>query len=167
MNGRRQPATGTRKLFKEFCSGSSTKAKSTRTNSRLLLGSPGTIPNRQRARPRWPIRARSGAKSSFAKKKIITSSSVSTKSGCFEYLDNRADAVVPDFRQTELRNAVEKISGDLCISRPKSRLDWGIELPFDKDFVTYVWFDALTNYISFAGYDPSQSTIELSTINFP
>jgi methionyl-tRNA synthetase len=68
------------------------------------------------------------------------------------YLDNRADAVIPDFRQTELRNAVEKISGDLCISRPKSRLDWGIELPFDKDFVTYVWFDALTNYISFAGY---------------
>ena len=64
------------------------------------------------------------------------------------------DAVIPDFRQTELRNAVEKLSGDLCISRPKSRLDWGIELPFDKDFVTYVWFDALTNYISFAGYDP-------------
>jgi methionyl-tRNA synthetase len=50
---------------------------------------------------------------------------------------------------------VEKLSGDLCISRPKSRLDWGIELPFDKDFVTYVWFDALTNYISFAGYDPA------------
>src|SRR5207244_5998823 len=51
------------------------------------------------------------------------------------------------------RNAVEKLSGDLCISRPKTRLDWGIELPFDKDFVNYVWFDALTNYISFAGYD--------------
>jgi methionyl-tRNA synthetase len=74
-------------------------------------------------------------------------------------LDNRKDAVIPDFRQTELRNAVEKLSGDLCISRPKSRLDWGIELPFDKDFVTYVWFDALTNYISFAGYDPSLSTL--------
>jgi methionyl-tRNA synthetase len=71
------------------------------------------------------------------------------------YLDNRSDAVIPDFRQTELSNAVERISGDLCISRPKSRLDWGIELPFDKDFVTYVWFDALTNYISFAGYDPT------------
>ena len=75
------------------------------------------------------------------------------------YLNKRSDAVIPDFRQTELRNAVEKISGDLCVSRPKSRLDWGIELPFDKDFVTYVWFDALTNYISFAGYDPSLSTI--------
>ena len=70
------------------------------------------------------------------------------------YIDNRTDAVIPDFRLIELRNAVEKLSGDLCISRPKSRLDWGIELPFDKDFVNYVWFDALTNYISFAGYDP-------------
>jgi methionyl-tRNA synthetase len=69
-----------------------------------------------------------------------------------QYLDNRQNAVIPDFRQKELRNAVERLSGDLCISRPKSRLDWGIELPFDQDFVTYVWFDALTNYISFAGY---------------
>ena len=76
------------------------------------------------------------------------------KEWLLQYLNKRADAVFPDFRQTELRNAVEKISADLCISRPKSRLDWGIELPFDKDFVTYVWFDALTNYISFAGYDP-------------
>ena len=83
-----------------------------------------------------------------------------------EYLDNRADAVIPNFRQTELRNAVEKISGDLCISRPKSRLDWGIELPFDNDFVTYVWFDALTNYISFAGYDPSLSTLNSQPSTF-
>ncbi len=82
------------------------------------------------------------------------------------YLTNRKDAVIPDFRQTELRNAVEKISGDLCISRPKSRLDWGIELPFDKDFVTYVWFDALTNYISFAGYDPSLSTLNSQPSTF-
>jgi len=62
--------------------------------------------------------------------------------------------VIPDFRETELRNAVEKLSGDLCISRPKSRLNWGIELPFDSDYVNYVWFDALTNYISFAAYNP-------------
>jgi methionyl-tRNA synthetase len=75
------------------------------------------------------------------------------KEWLLRYLDNRKDAVVPDFRQTELRNAVQKLSGDLCISRPKTRLDWGIELPFDKSFVNYVWFDALTNYISFAGYD--------------
>jgi methionyl-tRNA synthetase len=76
-----------------------------------------------------------------------------------DHIDSRSAAgrpfVIPDFRVSELRNAVEKLSGDLCISRPKSRLEWGIELPFDKDFVTYVWFDALSNYISFAGYDPT------------
>jgi methionyl-tRNA synthetase len=81
------------------------------------------------------------------------------KAWLLQYLSKRADAVIPDFRQTELRNAVEKISGDLCITRPKSRLDWGIEIPFDKDFVSYVWFDALTNYISFAGYDPNASAV--------
>jgi methionyl-tRNA synthetase len=69
-----------------------------------------------------------------------------------ELLDRRPDLVVPAFRQTELRNAVGKMSSDLCISRPKERLAWGIELPFDPSFVTYVWFDALINYISFAGY---------------
>ena len=88
------------------------------------------------------------------------------KEWLLRYLDNRKDAVVPDFRQTELRNAVEKLSGDLCISRPKSRLDWGIELPFDKDFVNYVWFDALTNYISFAGYDAAHSTLNSQPSTF-
>jgi methionyl-tRNA synthetase len=94
------------------------------------------------------------------------------KEWLLQYLDKRADAVIPDFRQTELRNAVEKISdnrqsgSDLCISRPKSRLDWGIELPFDKDFVNYVWFDALTNYISFAGYDPSLQTLNSQPSTF-
>jgi methionyl-tRNA synthetase len=88
------------------------------------------------------------------------------KDWLLRYLNNRKDAVVPDFRQTELRNAVEKLTGDLCISRPKSRLDWGIDLPFDKDFVTYVWFDALTNYISFAGYDPGLSTFHSQPSTF-
>jgi methionyl-tRNA synthetase len=88
------------------------------------------------------------------------------KDWLLSYLDAHKDAVIPKFRQTELRNAVERISADLCISRPKSRLDWGIELPFDKNFVTYVWFDALTNYITFVGYDPSKSNIEHQTSNF-
>jgi methionyl-tRNA synthetase len=46
---------------------------------------------------------------------------------------------------------------DLCISRPAARLNWGIPIPFDADFVTYVWFDALVNYISvpFAQGDPA------------
>ncbi len=45
--------------------------------------------------------------------------------------------------------------GDLCISRPKKRLTWGIEMPFDKNFVTYVWFDALINYLSAIGWPDS------------
>jgi methionyl-tRNA synthetase len=88
------------------------------------------------------------------------------KEWLLRYLDSRKDAVIPDFRQTELRNAVEKLSGDLCISRPKTRLDWGIELPFDKEFVNYVWFDALTNYISFAGYDPKIDNYERQSQEF-
>lgn len=82
------------------------------------------------------------------------------KQWLLDLIDRRSAAgaplVMPDFRVSELRNAVEKLEGDLCISRPKARLTWGIEFPFDPDFVTYVWFDALVNYISFApGYDPS------------
>lgn len=82
------------------------------------------------------------------------------------YLRANPSCVTPDFRQTELINAVEKLSGDLCISRPKSRLSWGIELPFDPDFVNFVWFDALTNYISFIGYDPSVSSFILQPSSF-
>lgn len=65
--------------------------------------------------------------------------------------------VTPDFRRNEVLNALDRAGDtDLCISRPKDRLHWGIELPFDTDFVTYVWFDALINYISFAGYEGSK-----------
>ena len=66
--------------------------------------------------------------------------------------------VIPGFRVAELRNAVEKLEGDLCISRPAARLQWGIPFPeeFGEGFVTYVWFDALVNYITFApGHDPN------------
>ena len=69
-----------------------------------------------------------------------------------EFVATNKHFVIPGFRQAELANAVGRLGGDLCISRPKSRLEWGIELPFDSDYVTYVWFDALINYISFAGY---------------
>ncbi len=63
----------------------------------------------------------------------------------------------PDFiRPARYRNEVLSFLSDpledLCISRPKSRLTWGITLPFDENFVTYVWFDALINYVSALGY---------------
>jgi len=70
-----------------------------------------------------------------------------------EFIETHSEIIIPAFRKTELLNALEKNSGiDLCISRPKERLQWGIEFPFDENYVTYVWFDALINYISFAGY---------------
>jgi methionyl-tRNA synthetase len=61
--------------------------------------------------------------------------------------------IFPAFRAREVLGALEQPIGDLCISRPKSRLAWGIPLPFDENQVTYVWFDALINYISAPGYD--------------
>ncbi len=82
-----------------------------------------------------------------------------------EFLENSNDTILPSFRKSELLNALEKNTGtDLCISRPKDRLTWGIELPFDQDFVTYVWFDALINYISFIGYAPDSSLPNFKTI---
>jgi len=70
----------------------------------------------------------------------------------FDYIRANPDFIRPDFRRNEVLGFLNEPLLDLCISRPKSRMAWGIEIPFDKDFVTYVWFDALINYISGAGY---------------
>ncbi|QIF00747.1 methionine--tRNA ligase [Roseimicrobium sp. ORNL1] len=67
------------------------------------------------------------------------------------YIKSHPDFIFPAFRANDVLNALEG-GQDLCISRPVERLSWGIPLPFDERFVNYVWFDALTNYISFAGY---------------
>ena len=63
----------------------------------------------------------------------------------------------PEWYRKEVLGYLNEDVGDLCISRPKERISWGIEIPFDRNFVTYVWFDALLNYISAIGYpdDPS------------
>lgn len=83
------------------------------------------------------------------------------------FLAATPDFIFPHNRQTQLINAVaESGDMDLCISRPKTRLRWGIELPFDSDFVTFVWFDALTNYISFAGFrDPDKGATGLPSFD--
>ncbi len=60
--------------------------------------------------------------------------------------------IQPESRKNEVLGFLEKGLGDLCISRPKKRLSWGIPLPFDDDYVTYVWLDALVNYISAPGF---------------
>ena len=56
--------------------------------------------------------------------------------------------IVPANRANEVLGFLREPLQDLCISRPKARLSWGIELPFDRDFVAYVWFDALLNYVT-------------------
>jgi len=65
-----------------------------------------------------------------------------------EHINQNPNFIKPESRKNEILGFLNKPLNDLCISRPKSRLNWGIELPFDKEYVTYVWFDALTNYIS-------------------
>src|SRR3989441_11187213 len=65
-----------------------------------------------------------------------------------EALEAQPDLIVPDGYRREVLALLREPIGDLCISRPKSRLAWGIELPFDDRYVTYVWFDALLNYVS-------------------
>ncbi len=65
-----------------------------------------------------------------------------------EHYENNPDAVIPNFRLNEVKGFLRQPLNDLCISRPKSRLSWGIPIPWDADFVTYVWFDALFNYYS-------------------
>ncbi|MGJ8653430.1 MAG: methionine--tRNA ligase [Opitutaceae bacterium] len=70
-----------------------------------------------------------------------------------ETVQTNESLIYPRFRSADVIQFLKKEPlNDLCISRPKERLEWGIELPFDEDFVTYVWFDALTNYITAAGY---------------
>lgn len=68
-----------------------------------------------------------------------------------EYLADET-ATVPNWRRLELLNFVQKGLEDLSISRQKSRMDWGIPVPDDAEHVMYVWFDALTNYISTLGW---------------
>jgi methionyl-tRNA synthetase/methionyl-tRNA synthetase C-terminal region/beta chain len=71
---------------------------------------------------------------------------------------NPPDAYIgPGSRCNEVLGFLRKPLEDLSISRPKSRLSWGIELPFDNKYVTYVWFDALVNYISALTYLTPQS----------
>jgi methionyl-tRNA synthetase len=65
-----------------------------------------------------------------------------------EFLTKNEDFVFPKYRQKQVLEFLKEPLNDLCISRPKERLEWGIPLPFDPDYVTYVWFDALINYYS-------------------
>ncbi len=81
-----------------------------------------------------------------------------------DYIEANPSFIAPDYRRNEVLGFLKNNTlEDLCISRPTARLNWGIPLPFDKDFVTYVWFDALVSYISIpAAYGDA---IVLSALN--
>jgi methionyl-tRNA synthetase len=73
-----------------------------------------------------------------------------------DYIEANPDFISPGYRRNEVLGFLKNNTlEDLCISRPSARLNWGIPLPFDADFVTYVWFDALVNYASIAAAHPS------------
>ncbi len=69
-----------------------------------------------------------------------------------DHIQNTPGFITPERYKNEVLSFLKEPLEDLCISRPKKRLKWGITLPFDKNYVTYVWFDALLNYISALGY---------------
>jgi methionyl-tRNA synthetase len=71
-----------------------------------------------------------------------------------EHLAAHPDFIQPERYRNEVLGLLREDSGlgDLSISRPRSRLEWGIELPFDRDYVCYVWVDALINYLTGIGY---------------
>jgi len=69
-----------------------------------------------------------------------------------EHIETHPDFIRPEQYRKEILSFLKEPLEDLCISRPKTRLTWGITLPFDEDYVTYVWFDALVNYITALGY---------------
>jgi methionyl-tRNA synthetase len=69
-----------------------------------------------------------------------------------KHIDDNPGFIMPETRKNEIMGFLKKPLEDLCISRPKSRLHWGVEIPFDTEYVTYVWFDALINYVTSPGY---------------
>ena len=69
-----------------------------------------------------------------------------------DYINENPEFIQPQHRKNEILGFLRQPLEDLCISRPKSRLSWGVDLPFDHEYVTYVWFDALLNYVTSLGY---------------
>ncbi|RYZ98396.1 MAG: methionine--tRNA ligase, partial [Proteobacteria bacterium] len=80
-----------------------------------------------------------------------------------KHIEETPGFIEPEFRKNEVLGFLRKPLHDLCISRPKARLSWGIELPFDKEYVTYVWFDALLNYATGVGYQQPGRAEEFQT----
>ncbi|MBM4341593.1 MAG: methionine--tRNA ligase [Deltaproteobacteria bacterium] len=80
------------------------------------------------------------------------------QSWLIEHIQKNERFILPASRRNEILGFLQGSLEDLCISRPKKRLRWGIEIPFDADYVTYVWFDALINYVTGIGYGSGENS---------
>jgi methionyl-tRNA synthetase len=78
-----------------------------------------------------------------------------------DHIQTHPDFIRPERYRNEVLAFLRDPLEDLCISRPKSRLGWGIPVPFDGDYVTYVWFDALINYLTGIDYPDGERFIRL------
>jgi methionyl-tRNA synthetase len=74
-----------------------------------------------------------------------------------DHITGHPEFITPERYRNEVLSFLKEPLEDLCISRPTSRLTWGIPLPFDDRFVTYVWFDALINYLTGIGYPDGEN----------
>lgn len=74
------------------------------------------------------------------------------------YYEMFPKAVVPKTYYNDVMNALSEPLEDISISRPRSRLSWGIEVPGDAEQTIYVWFDALVNYLTVTGYPSTESS---------
>ena len=82
------------------------------------------------------------------------------KDSLLDFYDAHPDFVIPDFRFNEIKAFVERGLEDFSISRLRSKMPWGVEVPNDSDHVMYVWFDALTSYISTLGWGTDEKDFD-------
>ncbi len=93
-----------------------------------------------------------GTEPEFIKEKNYFFRMSKYQSWLIDYIQNNPEFIRPQRYRNEVLGFLRDPLEDLCISRPKTRLEWGIPLPFDPNYVTYVWFDALINYLTGIGY---------------
>lgn len=93
-----------------------------------------------------------GTEPEFIKEKNYFFRMSKYQSWLIDYIQSNPDFIRPQRYRNEVLAFLRDPLEDLCISRPKARLEWGIPLPFDQNFVTYVWFDALINYLTGIDY---------------
>ncbi len=79
-----------------------------------------------------------------------------------QHIEENPDFIQPEIRRNEVVSFLKSGLQDMCVSRQRESLDWGITVPFDSDYVIYVWFDAVCNYISAIGYGSEEQSDEFN-----